>query len=154
MPVITEASVQIQRPIDDVFQLTNEHVPQWSIVVDREEEIDDGPDEVGKRFRTYTKDHDNGKEMVFEGVITQYDPPHASAVSLTGKHFDIEAEYIFEDLQGTTQVTQRSTVKGKGLTGVIFTLFGWAMKKSSCKAAQEEMESLRRFCEKSAPMSG
>jgi hypothetical protein len=138
-------SIVIDRPIDEVFKLTNEYVAEWSIVVVEEERDEQTPDVVGSRFRTVTEDH--GRKMEFQGVVTDYDVPTYSAVQLTGDAFDIKAEYTFEDLDGKTRVTQNSDVQGKGLFKVFFFLFGWAMKKSSCKAAQDEMESLKQFCE-------
>ena len=39
-----------------------------------------------------------------------------------GKQFDIDVEYLFEDLSGRTRVTQRADVKGKGFFNAI--LFG------------------------------
>jgi hypothetical protein len=142
----SEGSVEIDRAIDDVFRLTNDHVAAWSIVVVEDEVIDRKPDGVGTTFRTITEDR--GQRMEFDGVITRYDPPHASAIKLTGKMFDIEAVYNFEDLPGgRTRVTQISDVSGKGFTRLVFLLCGWLMKKSSCKSLDAELNSLKRFCE-------
>jgi len=146
----SQASVEIDRPIDEVFRLTVDHVAEWSIVVVEDEVLDQTPDRVGSTFRTVTEDH--GRRMEFDGVVTRHEPPRNSAVQMTGKHFDIEADYRFDDLGGgRTRVTQSSTVNGKGLLSLAFTLFGWLMSKSSCKAAQDEMESLRRYCEAQIP---
>lgn len=142
----SEASVEIDRPIDEVFRLTNDHVAEWSIIVVEDEVLDKKPEGVGTTFRTVTEER--GSRMEFQGLVTSYDPPHASAVQLTGKAFDIEAAYTFEDLGGRTRVTQRSTVNGKGLFKIFFALFGWLMNKSSCNALQKELESLKQFCER------
>ncbi len=141
-------SVEIERPIDEVFRLTNEHVAEWSIVVVEEEMLDKTAEGVGTTFRTVTEDH--GKRMEFQGVVTRYDPPRTNAIRLTGDICDIEAEYTFEDLSGRTRVTQTSDVSGKGVLGVFLFLFGWLMNKSSCKALQKELESLKRFCEQAS----
>lgn len=141
-----EASVEIDRPSDEVFRLTNNHVAEWSIVVVENEVLDEKPEGVGTTFRTVTEDH--GKRMEFQGVVTRHDPPHASAIRMTGDAFDIEAEYTFEDISGRTRVTQKSTVTGKGFFKVFMALFGWLMDKSSCKALEKELDSLKRFCER------
>ena len=52
--------------------------------------------------------------MEFQGVVTRYERPYASAVHLTGKPFDIDVEYIFKNLGASTSVTQYSTVSPKG----------------------------------------
>jgi uncharacterized protein YndB with AHSA1/START domain len=145
MTMRNEVSVEIGRPIDDVFRLATEHMPEWSIIVVADEVIDQQPEGVGTTFRTVTEDH--GKRMEFQGVITRYDPPHANAVRLIGEMFDIETEFTFEDLSGRTRVTQTASVSGKGFFKAFMFLFGWMMNKSHCKASENELESLKRFCE-------
>jgi hypothetical protein len=85
--------------------------------------------------------------MELQGVVTKYDPPHTNAVRLSGDMFDIENEFKSEDLSGRTRVTQRANVTGKGFFGVFLKLFGWMMNKSSCKAQENELHSLKQFCE-------
>jgi hypothetical protein len=62
-----EVSVEIDRPIDEVFRLTNDHVAEWSIIVVEDEIIDKKPEGVGTTFRTVTEDH--GKRMEFQGSL-------------------------------------------------------------------------------------
>jgi hypothetical protein len=138
-------SVEIDRPIDEVFRLTNEHVAEWSIIVVEDELIEEKPEGVGTTFRTVTEE--NGKRMEFQGVVTRYDPPRLSAVVLTGKMFDLDIQYTFEDLGGRTRVMQQCDVTGKGFFRLFLGLFGWLMKKSSCNATNDELESLKKFCE-------
>ena len=85
--------------------------------------------------------------MEFEGLVTRHESPTAHAVLMKGNQFDVEAEYLFEDLGGRTRVTQRSTVHGKGFVKVIFFLFGWLMKKSSSNALENELLNLKRLTE-------
>lgn len=145
MTIKTEGSVEIDRPIHEVFRLTNEDVAKWSIVVDESEPLDGTEKGVGTRFRSVTEDH--GKRMEFQGIVTAYDPPYASAVKLTGDMFDIEAAYSFEDLGQRTKVTQFSTVTGKGFVKLFFLLCGWMMNKASGDALAKELNSLKRYCE-------
>jgi uncharacterized protein YndB with AHSA1/START domain len=144
----TQGSVTIDRPIDEVFRLTNDDVSKWSIIVVENEELETTPEGVGSTFRIVTEER--GQRMEFDGVVTEYDPPRASAIHMTGKMFDIAAEYTFEDLGGSTRVTQISSVHGKGLAKVMFLCFGWMMRKSSCRALEEELNSLKLFCETEA----
>ena len=144
-----EVSVEIDRPIDEVFRLTNEHLPEWSIIVVEDEVIDETPEGVGTTFRTVTEDH--GKRMEFQGVVTRYDPPHANAVRMTGTMFDIETEFRFEDLSGRTRVTQTANVTGKGFFRLFMFVCGWMMNKSHCKASENELDSLKNFCESRDP---
>lgn len=144
----TQASVEIECPIEEVFRLTNEHVPEWSLIVVEDETIDEVPGGVGTTFRIVTEER--GHRMEFQGVITRYEPPYASAIEMIGDMFSIAAEYTFEDLGGSTRVTQRSEVNGKGFTKLILSCFGWLMRKSNCKALMKELNSLKQFCEHSS----
>ncbi|MCA9123479.1 MAG: SRPBCC domain-containing protein [Planctomycetaceae bacterium] len=141
----SEGSVEIDRPIEDVFYLTNDNVAAWSIIVVEDEMIDEKPGKIGSTFRSITEEH--GRRMEFQGTITAWDPPYTCAMQLKGQMFDIEAAYSFEDLGSRTKVTQFSTVEGKGFVKPMFLLFGWLMNKSSCDAVNKELQSLRRFCE-------
>jgi hypothetical protein len=143
----SQASVEIDRPIDEVFAYTNGKVAEWSLTVVEDEVIED-KNGVGSTFRCVTEE--NGHRMEFHGLVTLWEPPTRSAVSLTGKMFDIEAEYRFEDLNGRTRVTQESAVIGKGFVKIVFTLFGWLMNKQGCKAASRELESLKKKLESGA----
>ncbi len=143
--MLTEKSVEIDRPIDEVFDYTTKNVAEWSTIVVADEVINEKPEGVGTTFRCVTADR--GRRMEFQGVVTRHEPPTAHTVVMTGKQFDIEAEYLFEDLGGRTRVTQLSTVKGKGLTKVMFALLGWLMKKSGCDAVERELANLKRLLE-------
>lgn len=141
----SEVSIVIDRPIDEVFRLTIEDVPEWSIIVISDELIEEKPDGVGTTFRTVTEE--NGRQMEFAGVVTRHEPPHVHSIHLTGKMFDIDAGYTFEDLAGRTRVTQISDVTGKGVFKVFMFLFGWMMNKSHAEASRKEFESLKQYCE-------
>jgi hypothetical protein len=147
----TAGSVEIDRPIDEVFKLTHDHVAEWSIIVVEDEPIEEKPGRVGSTFRTVTEER--GNRVEFLGTVTLWQPPRKSAIHMTCDWFDIEAEYTFEDLRnGRTRVTQNSQVHPQGFTKVFFLLFGWMMKKSGCKAATKELESLKKFCESRQPV--
>lgn len=141
----TSASVLIDRPIAEVFELTTGHVSEWSNIVVKEETLSETPEVVGTTFHSVTEDR--GNQMEFEGVITAFDPPHRSAVAMKGSMFDLTADYTFEDLGIHTRVTQSSTVQGKGLFQVMLVLGGIFMKRASCRALQQELDSLKHFCE-------
>lgn len=143
----TEASIDIDRPIEQVFELTNNHVAEWSDVVVENEMLDETPNGVGSTFRSLTKDP-GGREMEFQGIVTKYDPPHANAIYMAGGSFDLEVDYTFKTIpHDRTRVTQHSSVTGKGFFKVVFFLFGWMMKKSSCNAIEKELRRLKGFCE-------
>lgn len=147
MPLTSERSVEIERPIEEVFEYTNENVAEWSITVVEDIPIETMPDGgVGSTFRCVTEDR--GHRMEFEGIVTRHEPPNASAVNLVGKQFDIDVLYLFEDLDRRTRVTQVSVVQPKGLImKLFFRVIGPFMKKSSCDAADKELASLKQYVE-------
>ncbi len=142
----TEASITIDRLVDVVFQLTNNHVADWSITVVEDTVVKCTLDVVGTTFRSVTEDR--GKRMEFDGVITEWKPPHLSRVKLTGTGFDIDAKYTFESLgESQTKVTVASDVDPKGFYKVMFVLFGWLGKKADYDAQAKELDSLKAFVE-------
>ncbi|MEM7313226.1 MAG: SRPBCC family protein [Planctomycetota bacterium] len=146
------ASIVIDRPIEQVFDLTNHHVAEWSITVVEDELIEDKNNcGLGTRFRIVTEE--KGNRMEFESEVTRWEPPHISEVHLEGTMFNIDAEYVFEDLGGKTRVTQNSRVQGKGLMKIMFFVMGPFMKKQSCDATANELQSLKAYCEKQLVMA-
>ncbi len=143
----SQSTIEIDRPIEEVFTYTNDEVAEWSLTVVEEEVIED-KNGVGTTFRCVTEE--KGRRMDFAGVVTVWEPPTRSAIHLSGQHFDIIAEYRFEDLGGRTAVTQKSTVKGKGIVKLVFLLFGWLLHKQGCKAAENELLSLKQKLEAGA----
>ena len=85
--------------------------------------------------------------MEFDGKVTKHEPHTTHSVTMKGKSFDLEVDYTFEDLNGSTRITQHSRVNAKGFLKVFFFLFGWLMKKGGCDAQQKELENLKRLCE-------
>ena len=149
----TETTVEIDRPIEEVFEYSLNNVVEWSLTCVEDEVLEDRNDGgVGTRFRIVTEE--NGRKMPFEGVVTRHEPPRESAIHLDGQFFEIDVHYLFEDLDGRTRVTQRSVVGGKGFVKVMFTLFGWAIKGAGCKTQENELQSLKRHCEERARESG
>ncbi len=138
-------SIEIDRPIEEVFAFTTTRVVEWSTIVVEDTVLEEAPGMVGTTFRTVTEER--GRRMTFEGRVTQHDPPSLHAVSMIGKQFDLEVAYRFESLGGSTRVTQDTVVEGKGLVKVVFLLFGWLMAKSGCDAAREELANLKRLVE-------
>ena len=57
----TSGSIEIDRPIDEVFRLTNDHVVEWSPTVVAEEILHQTENEVGTTFRVVTEE--NGNQM-------------------------------------------------------------------------------------------
>ena len=79
----SEGSVEIDRPIDEVFRLTCDHVAEWSTIVVEDDVVETTSEGVGSTFRTVTMDR--GKRRESEGVITRLDPPRFHRSMMMGK---------------------------------------------------------------------
>ncbi|NND98825.1 MAG: hypothetical protein HKN47_16020 [Pirellulaceae bacterium] len=146
----TELSIEIDRPIDAVFDYTNNQVPLWSKIVVTDQIVNNvNNGDVGTTFRVIT--HDHGREMIFDGEVIQFDAPYLSRVIMRGPQFDIDVEYVFVHRAGRTRVTQRSQVIPKGLVmKVMFGLFGWMFKASGRRALEADFATLKQQLEAEA----
>lgn len=144
----TSATIEILREPEVVFEFTTKHVADWSKIVVSDETISEKPGGVGTTFRTITDDR--GRRMEFAGEVTVHEPPRSHSVIMKGKQFDMEIDYFFKGMQGRTEVTQTSIIIPKGTMKILFFLFGCVMKSSGCRAAQEELENLKRLLEQPA----
>jgi hypothetical protein len=140
-----EASVEINRPIEEVFDFTNNHVVEWSVTVVEDTVINETPDRVGTTFKCVTESR--GQRLEFQGVVTRWEQPHVSAIELIGDTFDIEAAYFFEATSNGTRVAQKSVISFKGFLKVVFILCGWMMGKAGCDEAQKELDNLKQVLE-------
>lgn len=151
MPVRSSGGIEIDRPIDEVFEYTNDNVAEWSPTVVEDYPLDDSPVHgVGSRFRCVTKGHGNpDQRLEFDGEVMKWDPPTMSAVELVSGQFVIRAAYTFEDLgDRRTRVRQNSVVQPTGmLMKLLFFVAGGMMGKASCSATQKELESLKQKME-------
>ena len=141
----TTRSIEIDQPIEVVFDYTLSNVSEWSIFVVEDEVTSAGPVEMGTTFHTITEER--GERVEFDGRVTKHEPPTAHSVVMQGKQFRMEVNYTFTENDNRTQVTQHSQVHAKGFLKVMFALFGWAMKKSGCDALDKELASLKKCCE-------
>ena len=64
----TSMSVQVGRPIKEVFDHTIHNVSEWSTIVVKDEVIKETPEGVGTTFRVTTEE--NGRRMEFDGLVT------------------------------------------------------------------------------------
>lgn len=145
-----QASIEIERPIHEVFEYTNNNVAEWSLTVIENTRVGATLDnDVGSTFHCVTQDH--GCKMEFAGTVTKWEPPTLSAIHLLGKQFDIDVLYTFENEGERTRVTQVSVVHAKTLfTKAMFFFVGLFASKSGCAAAMKELESLKQKLEERA----
>lgn len=141
-----EQSVEIDRPIAEVFDFAMKNTVKWVEIVVEDHVVEDKNNgDVGTTFHVVTVE--KGRRMEFDGVVTRHEPPNISAVLLKGQYFDLDLEYKFEDLSGRTRVTQVSIAKGKGFTKVMLFLLGWMMKSAGRKSLSKDFATLKHLLE-------
>lgn len=146
-----QVSIEIDAPIELVFDCANDDIAEWSPTVLEDKVVKETPEIVGTTFHMVTQER--GKEMEFDGTVTRYDRPHVSAIRMTNPSFDIESTFSFEALsENRTRVVQDATAEGKGFFRVVMFVMGLFMGKG-CKAAETELACLKKHCEDKLPTS-
>ncbi|MDB4338906.1 SRPBCC family protein [Rubripirellula sp.] len=137
-------SIEINRPIEEVFDYTNHSVEQWSLTV-----VEDRPTNSieGKGATFFCATQERGCRMEFDGVVTQWDPPNRSVVEMIGKNFDLRIEYRFQEIRGRTRVSQSSAANMKGFMKIVMYFIGWLMARQSARAVDQELQSLKQKME-------
>ena len=134
--VRTEFSIQIDRPVEEVYKYVTDgaKLKLWIEGFIEERITHDANGGVGtKLHRVYRRN--GGRRYELDGEVVGADPNRRRAVELRGKNFRILATYIFEDLgDGRTRLTQISDVWLHGFLGKVVELFrkpaaGRRMKK-------------------------
>ena len=141
----TERTIEIDAPIEHVFDVANNRVGEWSTIVVEDKWSGGAKEGIGAEFDVVTEDR--GKRMDFKGVVTAWNPPYESESDMFGKYFNIHVKNTLEDLGGRTRLTQVSNVNGKGFFKIMFALTGWMMKKGSCDSMDVELAGLKRVAE-------
>ena len=140
----TQLSVEIDRPIEEVFQYIHEHTLDWieSVVSDDVIREQNGGG-FGTTFRMVTQER--GQRMEFEGEVTSWNPPRSSSCYLKGDAFDVDVAYELRSLNsGATVVTQNSVVYPRGsFTKIVFFLCGWAMKGAGKRSLEKDFARLK-----------
>ena len=140
-------SIEIDRPVQEVFDYTVNNVAEWSLVVVEDEPLDDKPLGAGSTFRFATEER--GHRMEFTGEVVRHDPPTAHAAEMKSKLFDITGDYSFESLgPDLTRVTLRSTLQPKTfLIKLLFFVTSFFVKRANCKATAKELQNLKKLLE-------
>ncbi len=142
----TEASIEIKRPIEEVFQYTLNHVAEWSLTVVENTVVEDvNGGDIGTTFHCVTEEQ--GNRLEFVGTVIDHKPWTLSTVHLAGPIFSIVIDYHFTDLGGKTRVTQTAELTSKGLLKFILKLLGWATQKAAVQKRKNELLNLKRLME-------
>lgn len=110
----TAASIQIDRPVEDVYAYatTVDTLPQWLGAVVEVEQLTDGPLGVGTRIRAGGKML--GRRLVTFVEVTAFDPGARFAFTGVTGPFKAHNNYTFESVAGGTKVTDAAEIELSG----------------------------------------
>jgi hypothetical protein len=119
-----EQSVEIDRPIEDVFAfMTNfENITSWEAGILEAGQVTPGPLGPGARGRDVRKFMGKPTETVYE--VIAYAPPHKFAVRSLSGPTPVEASYAFESVANGTRVLSVAELGIGGLMRIASPLLG------------------------------
>ena len=148
-----QASIDIQRPITDVFILATDHIAQWSgfVAESRPTNIaEDGG--VGTTFLYSVRKPNRQATLEMEAEIIEYTPPTRSTFVMRSRFHEIEVALDFESLsEDRTRVTQYWNWRTKGVWHLLLGLLETFIGKHLDRLQAAELDRLRVHCESGAP---
>ncbi len=142
--------IEINARPDIVFSWLDEphKLQQWLPNIVENEVLQEVEGGVGTTWRQVYEE--SGRRMEMFGELTLYQPGKRLSCAMTGKMFDLDIDYLLEDLGGRTRLTQHSVVKMKGLFKILALFMSKMMKKSQENQADESFSTLKKLAEQEA----
>lgn len=124
-----EASVVINRPINDVFVYVTDagSWPQWESGLLEVEQMSEGPMGVGTTFRGANKTL--GQKMEWTSEITEYKPNRKWGQKIISKDWSTVESLTFEPVEGGTKFTLFSQLETGGFFRLIAPITARMMQK-------------------------
>jgi len=143
---MTRHSVQIQRPIDDVFAVLTDVTltGRWYPADVQEWWTTPPPHGIGSVRRARVKLMGRASEN--DAVVTEYEPPHLAAMKGLSSSAPFDVRLAFESSDGGTQVNVDSTFHLRGVMRLMGSLFigtyerGWDSGLANLKRMMESGE--------------
>lgn len=142
--VEVEASVLINRPIDEVFTFvtTPENDAQWYIGVESRDHTPDEPAGVGSTSQSTIRFLGLPVDVTWQ--VDEYDPPNKIGVKTIEGPIPVEADYTFEATgEGQTKVA----VHGKADVGKVFGIADPLVERMAQRQWDASFENLKDVLE-------
>ena len=145
-----EASVVINRPLDEVFQYVSdfEKWDQWAAEMVEVSKTSEGPVGVGTRFTAKIKFI--GQQIENEHEVTEYEPGSRFGVRVMSGTVKGHAVFSFESVEGGTRVTE--TMEGE--TGGFFKVADPLVGRMAQRQYAANLGNLKDLLEAQAQGSG
>jgi uncharacterized membrane protein len=125
-----EVSIVINRPIGEVFDfLSNmENNMKWRTSQQEVKKLSEGPIGVGTTYRMVN--HILGRQLETEAVVIEYEPNRKYTTRDKSGNLPLEAQRIFEPVEGGTRVTLKLQADPSGVFKIAAPLFATMAKRS------------------------
>jgi len=103
-PVLVEGSIDIARPVDEVFDFVADqrNEPAYNPDMTLSEKVTGGPLGVGTRYRALTEGYGKPTSLAIE--VTGYERPRVLDTSTHMEQMDIHGGLSFEEIPGGTRM--------------------------------------------------
>ena len=141
-----EASVVINRPVDEVFAYMADvrNWSQWNSGMLEGEQTSEGPMGVGTTFRGVNQFM--GRRMEWTSEVSEYEPNRKMGQKITSGPMSIEQSLTFEPVEGGT----RFTLVGEGETGGFFKLAEPIVNRTMQRQMEGNLANLKDILEAQA----
>jgi uncharacterized membrane protein len=141
-----EASVKVDRPIDQVFGLVSDpaKIPLWQSEVVKSTVLDPGPARLGTRFTEVVRFGPWKMETVCE--IIAFEPHRRMGFKARSRALGYEGVFVLEPVEGGTLVS----VTGKAQMNGGWRLVEWMLAAEVKKGIADELGQLKKYIESPA----
>ena len=141
-----EESVEIKRPIDEVFAYTTDAKswPKWQSILPKAEQTSQGPVSVGTTFKGTV--HMMGLSMKWTANVTECEPTKRFGKNITSAGMIVEQHNTYESIEGNVKFTIVYNMKVRG----IFKLFSPMLISSMRKELKKSLSNLKGVLEAQA----
>lgn len=144
--MVTEASIEIDRSVDEVFAFATVYLSEWSLHISDIKFLNKTDDFIGSTFEASVEQH--GEKVTFKGLVCAFEVPHLYSLKLVGDRFDINVDFHFKSsMQGTTVIRQVSRINPRGMLGILLRIMSPAVRKSACEELSKGLKNLKSIIE-------
>jgi carbon monoxide dehydrogenase subunit G len=144
MPTIAQ-SVTVYRPVEEVWDFISnfENTTRWSQGVLEARQTSDGPLGVGSTLQTVVQAF--GRRRTADYLVTEYEPNHAFAFTVTSGPMTSRARYSVEPAAAGTRLTASGEAHATGLYKLLAPILVRIVKRHS----QDDLANAKRILEAS-----
>jgi hypothetical protein len=136
-------TITIERSRPDVFEFVSdlENVPKWNYAIAETRKVSEGPVDIGTTYRQFRSLPSRSEETL---EVVQLDPDRRFAVRGDLGPLRGTLSYEFEEVGGSTRLTNRAELEGRGIARLAAPIASGRVRN----AVAENLETLKRLLER------